>query len=181
MHLRGVYFVRRIAAGAGGCRCNRCNRDISGRRDSRLAPHRNLCRSAGGCDRRFSSKICHWTQFSIVRVYSVLIAAGCSQRNRRWLRIRVDVVRPGAARAQFPASIRWTKLLPTAKPSNKPCNSVRAILLPLLPPLPVLPCPALMRRMFERLTTDYRSEQIPVIGTSRTPDLTPLSLNCCNR
>ena len=54
MLLRGVYFVRRFVAGAGRCRCIRCRRDTTGRRDSRLAPHHNRCRSTGGRERRFS-------------------------------------------------------------------------------------------------------------------------------
>ena len=60
-------------------------------------------------------------------------------------------------------------------------NSVRTILLPLLPQLPLPAYQVPMRRMFELLAKDYRSELIPVSGTSRTPALTPLSLRCFNQ
>ena len=46
----------RFAGVANRCHCNRCRRDTTGRRDSRLVPYRDCCRSTGGCDRRFFSK-----------------------------------------------------------------------------------------------------------------------------
>ena len=104
--LRGVNFVCRFAAGADHRHCNRCSCDNTGRRDCRLASHRDRCRSNGGCDRRFPSKICACTQFLIVCFSPVLIAAKCSPPDQRLPRIRVDVLRLEAVPVQSRASAR---------------------------------------------------------------------------
>ena len=132
-----VYFACRFVSGAGHRCCNRCNCVTGGRRDSRLVPHCDRCRSANGCYMRFSSTICVCTQFQIVCFLPVLGAAGCNLPNLSLPRIRVDVLRFEAVPVHCRASARWTKQSFTAQPSSNPCSLVHTIVFPIRFPLPL--------------------------------------------